>query len=82
MTKNVIFKNFAPFTDCINEIINKEIYEDIYVVMPMYNLTEYTDSCSKQLFEILRQYYGDEPCIDDNCVIIDIIDDSGNASFK
>ena len=38
-TKKVIFKNCAPFTDCISEINNKEIdhANDIDVVMPMYN---------------------------------------------
>ena len=37
--KKVIFKNCAPFTDCISEINNKEIdhANDIDVVMPMYN---------------------------------------------
>ena len=38
--KTEIFKNCAPFTDCITEINNKEIdhEKDVYVVMPMYNL--------------------------------------------
>ena len=40
--KGVIFKNFLPFTDCINEIINTQINnaKDIDVVIPMYNLME------------------------------------------
>ena len=38
--KKVTFKNYAPFTDCISEITNKEIDHAKYinVVMPMYNL--------------------------------------------
>ena len=40
--KEVVFKNFAPFNDCINEINNTQIDNaiDIEVVMPMYNLIE------------------------------------------
>ena len=47
--KKVIFKNCAPFTDCISKINNKEIdhVKDIDVVMPMYHLIEYSDHCSK-----------------------------------
>ena len=36
--KKVIFKNCAPFTNCISEINNTQI------VMPMYNLIEYSDN--------------------------------------
>ena len=45
----VIFKNCAPFTKCINRINRTEIdsAEDIDTVMPMYNLTEYSDNYSK-----------------------------------
>ena len=41
--KGVIFKNCAPFTDCISEINNTQIDNVKYidVVMPMYNLIEY-----------------------------------------
>ena len=44
--KEVVFKNCAPFTDCISEINNTQIdnAKDIDVVMPMYNLIEYTNN--------------------------------------
>ena len=47
--KGVIFKNCAPFTKCINRINNTEIdnAKDIDIVMPMYNLIEYSDNYSK-----------------------------------
>ena len=47
--KGVTFKNCAPFTNCKNEINNTEIdnAKDIDIVMPMYNLIEYSDNCSK-----------------------------------
>ena len=38
--KGVVFKNCAPFTNCISEINNTQIdsAKDIDIVMPMYNL--------------------------------------------
>ena len=45
--KKVTFKNCAPFTDCISEINSKiDHANDIEVVMPMYNLIEYSDNYS------------------------------------
>ena len=45
----VVFKNCAPFTDCISEINNTQIdnAKDIDLVMLMYNLMEYGNNCSK-----------------------------------
>ena len=45
----VVLKNCAPFTDCISEINNTQIdnAKDINVVMPMYNLIEYSNNYSK-----------------------------------
>ena len=47
--KKVIFKNCAPFTNCIIKINNTQIdnAEYIDIVMPMYNLIEYSDNYSK-----------------------------------
>ena len=44
--KGVIFKNCAPFTKCISRINNTDIdnAKDIDIVMPMYNLIEYSDN--------------------------------------
>ena len=60
--KGIIFKNCAPFTECISKINNtdRENAQDIDVVMPMYNLIEYSDSYSKTS-GILWQYYKDDP---------------------
>ena len=48
--KKVIFRNCAPFTNCISEINNTQIdnAKDIDIVTPMYNLIEYSDNYSKQ----------------------------------
>ena len=43
--KKVIFKNCAQFTGCIGKINNEQIdnAECIDIVMPMYNLIEYSE---------------------------------------
>ena len=56
---NVI--NCAPFTNCISKINNTEIdnAEYIDIVMPMYNLTEYSDNYSKtsgSLWQYCKEY--------------------------
>ena len=46
--KGVTFKNCAPFTKCVIRIKNNNA-QDIDIVMPMYNLIEYSDNYSKNL---------------------------------
>ena len=60
--KSVTFKNCAPFTKCISRINNTDIdnAQDIDIVMPMYNLIEYSDNYSKTSGS-LWQYYKDDP---------------------
>ena len=59
--KGVIFKNCAPHTKCTSRINNKDIdnAQDIDVVMPMYNLIEYSDNYLKTSGS-LWQYYKDQ----------------------
>ena len=58
----VTFKNCAPFTNCISEINNTQVdnAKDIDIVMPTYNLTEYSDNHAKTTGS-LWQYFRDEP---------------------
>ena len=44
--KKVIFKNCAPFTNCISEINNTQVdnAKDLDIVMPMYSFIEYSDN--------------------------------------
>ena len=60
--KGVAFKNCAPFNDCISEINNTQVdnVKDIDIVMPMYNLIEYSDNYVKTTGS-LWQYFRDEP---------------------
>ena len=55
--KKVIFKNCAPFTNCISEINNTQVHnaKDIDLVMSMYDLIGYSYNYLKT-FGSLRQY--------------------------
>ena len=82
--KKVIFKNSAPFTNCITEINNTQVdnAEDIDKVTPMYNLIENSDAYSKTSGS-LWQYYIDEPALDNDNNIIDYhANNNNNTSFK
>ena len=48
--KGVIFKTCAPFINCMSEINNMQIdnAKDIDIVMPMYNLIEYSNNYAKK----------------------------------
>ena len=69
--KKVVFKNCAPFTNCISEINNTQIdnAKDIDIVMPMYNLIEYSDSYAKTTGS-LWQYCKDIPARNNNQIVI------------
>ena len=59
--EGVAFKNCTQFTTCISEINNTRIdnAKDIDIVMPMYNLIEYSDNYARTSGS-LWQYYRDE----------------------
>ena len=59
--KNLAFKNNAPFINCISKINGVKIdnAEDLDVVMPMYNLLEYSKNYRKTTGSLLN-YYRDE----------------------
>ena len=46
INKKVIFKNYAPFTNCISKVNNTQVdnAKDIDIVMQKYNLIEYSDN--------------------------------------
>ena len=69
--KKVIFKNCAPFTNCISEINNTRVdnAKDIDTVMPMYNLIEYSDNFAKTSGS-LWQYCKYIPAVDNNNAIV------------
>ena len=66
----VIFKHCTPFTDCLSEIDITLIYnaKKINIVMPMYNLTQYSYNYSKTSGSLWQ--YRDEPALNDNDGIV------------
>ena len=81
--KNII-KNCAPLTNCISEINNAQIdnAKDIDMVMPMYNLIEYSDNYSRTSGS-LWHYYSDKLFLNADGNIGDFPTDNNNsASFK
>ena len=60
--RKLVFKNNARFINCISKINGAKIdnVEDLDVVMPMYNLLEYSKSYRKTTGS-LWNYYRDEP---------------------
>ena len=81
--KKVIFKNCAPFTNCISKINNTQIdnAEYIDIVMPMYNLIEYSDNYSKTSGS-LWQYCKDRPAVNNNGDIVDFNGANATDSFN
>ena len=82
--KTVMLKNCAPFTDCITEINNTQAddAQKIDIVVPMYNLIEYSDAYLKTSGS-LWQYYRDEPAIVADGNIMDFPANNNNSnSFK
>ena len=81
--RKAIFKNCAPFTNCISKINNTQIdnANDIDIVMPMYNLIEYSDNYAKTTGS-LWQYCKDIPARDANDEINEFRRSNTTDSFK
>ena len=65
--RKIILKNNAPFVSCITRINNEfiEDADDLDIVMPMYNLLEYSKNYRKTIGS-LYNYYRDELSDDNN----------------
>ena len=48
--KKVIFKNCAPFTDCLSKINNTQVHnaKDVDAITSKYNLIEYSNNYTKK----------------------------------
>ena len=81
--KRVIFKNCATFTNCMCEINNTQIdnTKDIDIVMPMYNLIEYSDNYAKTTGS-LWQYCKNIPALNTNDQIIIFAEGNLTDSFN
>ena len=85
INKKVIFKSCAEFTNCISKINNFQIDNTEYtdIVMPMYNLIEYSNNYSKTSGS-LWQYCKDIPAVNNNgdIVIFNGANDTDSLNFK
>ena len=81
--RKVIFKNCAPCTNCISEINNAQIdnAKDIDIVIPMYNLIEYSDNYAKTTGS-LWQYCKDIPARNNNNEIVVFTGNNLTDSFN
>ena len=81
--KKVIFKNCAPFTNCISKINNTQIDNAKYIdiVMSMYNLIKYSDNYSK-ISGSLWQYCKEIPVVIDDGDIVDFNGANATDSFN
>ena len=81
--KKVIFKNYARFTNCLSKINDTQIdnAEFIEIVMPMYNLTEYSDNYSKTSGS-LWQYCKEIPAVNNAGDIVDLNGANATDSFN
>ena len=81
--KKGIFKNCARFTKCVREINNTNVDDakDIDILMPMYNVTEYSDTYSKTS-ESLWHYTKDISAIDNNNAIVNFTNNNLTDSFN
>ena len=79
--KKVIFKNCAPFTNCISKINNTQIdnAEYIDIVMPMYNLIEYIE---KKHLVAYGNIVDDDAAEDDDDAIVDFNGANAIDSFN
>ena len=76
-------KHCAPLTDCMSKINNTQIdnAKDIDVVIPIYNLTEYSDNYSKTS-ESLWQYDRDELVLTDAGALDNFPGSTASFRFK
>ena len=63
---NVAFKNCAPFTRCVTHINDEHVKtaENLDMIMPMYNLIEYSDNYADS-YGCLHQFKRDVPPMND-----------------
>ena len=79
----VVFKNCAPFTNCMGETNNTQIDNTKYIdkVMLMYNLIEYNNNYSKPSGSLWK-YYTQEQTLNNVGAPVDFPGNSASFKFK
>ena len=64
---NVAFKNCAPFTKCVTHINDEHVKtaENLDIIMPMYNLIEYSDNYADSSGSLCQFKRDESPTNDD-----------------
>ena len=80
---NVAFKNYAPFTRCVTHIndVHVETAENLDIIMPMYNLLEYSDNYADSS-GILYQFKRDEQNMNNDNLADVTTTDSSSFKYK
>ena len=80
---NVAFKNCAPFTRCATHINDEhvETAENLDIIMPMYNLIEYSETYAESS-ESLCQFKRDESPTNDRNPLNVALDNSTSFKYK
>ena len=81
---NAAFKNCAPFTRCVTHINDEhvETAENLGIIMPMYNLIEYSDNYTDS-YESLYQFKRDESPMNNVGSLLNVaLDNSTSLKYK
>ena len=81
---NVVFKNCAPFTRCATHINDEhfETAENLDIVMPMYNLIEYSDNYADSSGSLYQFKRGKSPMNDAKNPLNVALDNSTYFKYK
>ena len=81
---NVAFKNCAPFTRCITHINDEHIEtaEKLDIIMPMYNLIEYSDNYADSSGSLYQFKRDESPKNDDGNPLNVALDNSTSFKYK
>ena len=80
---NVAFKNCAPFTRCVTHINNEhvETVENLDIIMPMFNLLEYSDNYADSSGSLYQLKRDESPMNHNNCLNV-ALDNSTSSKYK
>ena len=81
---NVAFKNCAPFTRCTTHINDEhtETAENLDIIMPMYNLIEYSDNYSDSSGSLYQFKKDESPMNDNNNPLNITLNNSSSFKYK
>ena len=81
---NIAFKNCAPFTRCVTHINDEhvEAAENLDIIMPMYNLTEYSDNYADSSGSLYQFKRDESPMNDAGNTLNVTLDNSTSFKYK